>query len=69
MLNSIHLQVEWIHRYEIEMAYYLSKTVETDDWGISFHILDIIMQRWGSIDVDWFESEHNAKSTIFYLKF
>lgn len=67
--NSIHLEMEWIPRTENARADYLSKILETDDWGISFHILDMIETRWGQFEVDFFASEHNRKKTTFYSRF
>ena len=68
-INSIHLEIEWIPRSENSRADYLSKIVEVDDWGIASYVLNMIESKWGKIDIDYFVSEHNAKSPIFYCRF
>lgn len=60
MKHCIYLTVEWLPWHENSRADYLSKTVERDDWGISFEVSNTILQRWGQLDVDWFAPEHNA---------
>ena len=47
LAHSIQLQVEWVPRSENDRADYLSKLVEKDDWGISFELLDLIVQKMG----------------------
>lgn len=68
-IYAIHLKLEWLPRSFNGRADYLSKIIEKDDWGISFEILSMIMNRWGQLDVDYFASEHNAKLPVFYSKF
>ena len=67
--NCIHLETEWLPRAQHEKADYLSKVIERDDWGISNSIVQIIMQKWGCLDVDYFASVHNAKLPHFYSRF
>ena len=67
--NSIHLEVEWIPREENARADYLSKVVERDDWGIGDKIFDMIKDRLGIPDIDYFASDHNAKLPLFYSRF
>ncbi|XP_052264823.1 uncharacterized protein LOC127867588 [Dreissena polymorpha] len=50
--NSIHLEVEWIPREENGLADYLSKIVETDDWGIGLNVFEMLQSKWGHLDVD-----------------
>ena len=69
MKNSITLELEWVPRSENETADYLSRIVDYDDWGISFKTMDIIIQRFENLQVDWFASEHNAKLSVFYSRF
>lgn len=69
MLNSIHLEVEWIPREQNERADYLSKIVEVDDWDISRNVLNMVQFKWGKLDTDYFASAHNAKLSRFYLRF
>jgi hypothetical protein len=67
--NSIILDVEWIPREKNEKADYLSKIIDKDDWGISRHILHMIENKWGILEVDWFASSHNNKLPTFYSQF
>ena len=68
-LHTIHLEIEWLPRCLNEQADYLSKIIEKDDWGISFEILSMLINRWGTLDIDYFASEHNAKLPVFFSKF
>ena len=63
--HSIQLQVEWTPRSANDRADNLSKVVEKDDWGLSFQLLDPIVQKWGEPQVDWFASDHNTKLPNF----
>ena len=67
--HAIHLEIEWLPRSLNDRADYLSKVIERDDWGISWEILHMIIDRWGPLDVDYFASEHNAKLPVFYQNF
>ncbi|XP_053391932.1 uncharacterized protein LOC128554660 [Mercenaria mercenaria] len=69
MRNSISLELEWIPRSENDKADYLSKIVDFDDWGISFEVFNILQERFGQFEVDWFASEYNAKVSKFYSRF
>lgn len=69
MSKCIHLSMEWIPRSLNEKADYYSKIVDHDDWGVSFEIMSIIQSRFGSLSVDWFASNHNAKLPRFYSRF
>ena len=68
-MHSIHLEIEWIPRSENARADYLSRVMEIDDWGVATEIIHMIQSRWGSLDVDYFASEHNAKLPVFYTRF
>ena len=69
MSESIYLEMEWIPRSENEKSDYLSRILDYDDWGISFVVLDMIQQRCGQLQVDWFASNYNAKLQKFYSRF
>ena len=66
---SIKLDFEWIPRTLNDKAGYFSKILDSDDWGLSSKLFDIISSRWGPFAVDWFASEHNAKVATFYTRF
>ena len=63
--RSIRLQVKWIQRSQYDRADYLSKVVEKDDWGFSFELLDLIVQKMGRATS--FASHHNVKLPTFFL--
>ena len=65
LAHSIQLQIEWVPRSENDRADYLSKLVETDDRGISFELLDLIVQKWGELQVDRLASDHMRSSRFF----
>ena len=69
MQKSITLDLEWVPRYDNERADYLSRIVDYDDWGISFETMGMITKWFGSLQVDGYASEHNAKLPVFYSRF
>jgi hypothetical protein len=67
--NSVTIEMEWIPRSQNEMSDYLSKIVDHDDWGISFKILNMLHDKWGVLQIDWFASDHNAKLPTYWSRF
>ncbi|XP_052804489.1 uncharacterized protein LOC128234345 [Mya arenaria] len=67
--NSIIVEMEWIPRSENDKGDYLSKIVDYDDWGVSQAIVDMVQNKWGNLEVDWFASDFNAKLPCFYTRF
>ena len=60
-LHAISLEPEWIPRDENDLADYVSRIVDYDDWMINsevFHMLDTL---WGPHSVDQFASWHNVQ--------
>ena len=51
------------------MADYYSRIEDYDDWGISFHLLNLIQNRFGTFSIDWFASDHNAKVKRYFSRF
>lgn len=45
--NQISLEVEWIPRSENEVADYLSKMYDYDDWSISDTVFQFFNNKWG----------------------
>ena len=67
--HDIAIDMEWIPRSDNEVADYLSKIVDFDDWGVKdsyFHSLNSI---WGPFTVDCFANSVNAKVPRFYSLF
>ena len=67
--HDIVIDMEWIPQSDNEVADYLSKIVDFDDWGVKdcyFHSLNSI---WGPFTVDCFANSVNAKVPRFYSFF
>ena len=47
----------------------LVKNSRYDNWGISFEIMGMITKWFGSLQVDWYASEPNAKLPVFCSRF
>ena len=66
---DIVIDMEWIPQSDNEVADYLSKIVDFDDWGVKvcyFHSLNSI---WGPFTVDYFANSVNAEVPRFYSLF
>lgn len=37
--------------------------------GISSDVVQIVIDRWGQLEIDWFASSYNAKFQRFYSRF
>ena len=67
--NNILLAVQWVPREENELADYISKFYDGDDWQLNpsvFHYLDTL---WGPHDIDVFASHLNHLCPKFYSLF
>jgi len=49
MCFNISFQVQWIPREENEMADYLSRIVDPDDWMLNPSLFDLIVNKWGCL--------------------
>jgi hypothetical protein len=63
--RHIDLRSEWIPRTENQLADYLSKICNSDDFGLSTDAFAFIASRFGTCSVDRFASQHNAKFLRF----
>ena len=52
MTNSVSFQAQWIPRGDNELANYLSRIVDPDDWMLHPHLFKLITFKWGPFDVD-----------------
>lgn len=59
----------WVPREENQLADYLSKLTDVDDWGIHPCIFQWINNMWGPFTVDRFASWYNAKCVRFNSRF
>ena len=68
-VNCITLEIEWIPRTLNKKADYISRIIDSDDWGLSLETFHMLSVRSGPFDMDWFASEHNAQLPRFYPNF
>ena len=66
---SIKLEPEWIPREENEVADYISRIVDYDDWGINHDVFNMLDDRWGPHTVDRFASHYNTKLVRFNSRY
>lgn len=59
----------WLPRDLNQCADYFSNLFESDEWGVSNTLFELLAGRWAPFDVDWFASEHNAKTERFYTSY
>ena len=69
MKHNIKLEPEWIPREVNELADYLSRIIDYDDWGLAQEVFSILDCRWGPHTIDWFANKHNTKLVRFNSKF
>ena len=62
---GVALSVQWIPRTQNEMADYLSKIVDFDDWKLNPRLFQIAEARWGAHSVDRFASHSNNMVALF----
>jgi hypothetical protein len=67
--NSIELQPEWIPRDQNQLANYLSKIREFDDFGLQPSVFQSILRDFAPLQIDRFASEHNALLPVFNSEF
>ena len=58
--QGIWLDMEWIPRSKNDIADYISRIVDFDDWQVSTDIFHRIDALWGPYAVDRFASDANA---------
>lgn len=66
---SIKLEPEWVPREFNEIADYISRIIDYDDWGINPKVFELIDMRWGPHTIDRFASKHNAKLERFNSRY
>ena len=67
--HDIAIDMEWIPRSDNEVADYLSKFVDFDDWGVKDSYFQTLNSIWGPFTVDCFANSVNAKVPRFYSLF
>ena len=67
--HNIIMEPEWIPREQNEVADYLSRIMDYDDWGLSVAAFQLIEDKWGPHTVDRFANSTNAKLLRFNSRF
>lgn len=67
--NSIVLQPVWVPREENQLADYISKLKDIEDWGISVPVYQWVSSMWGPFTVDRFATWYNTKCRKFNSRF
>ena len=62
-------QTQWIPRAENELADYLSRVVDPDDWMLSPDLFKLIANMWGPFDVNRMACSYNSHLPRFISKF
>ena len=63
--------MDWIPRSDIDIADYISKLRDFDDWKVNPVIFQNVDEAWGPFTVDCFASDYNCQPERFHstLKF
>ena len=67
--NHIRIEPEWIPRSEKQLADYLSRIVDYNDWCLDASIFQYLEQRWGPHTVDRFADYYNTQLPCFNSTF
>ena len=67
--NGIRLEVEWIPRSQNQIADYISRITDADDWMIDPSLFMSVDMWWGPHTVDCFVSVHNYQINRFHSRF
>ena len=68
-MQKISLDVEWIPRDYNQLADYLSKVIEPDDWAINQEVFDYLSNKYGPFEIDRMANEHNKKLYRYNSRF
>ena len=69
LAQHICIEPEWIPRKDNELADYLSRIVDYDDWSLSRSTFSDLDAVWGPHTVDRFASHYNAQLPRFNSPF
>ena len=67
--HGIKLEMEWIPRSENEIADYISRIQDTDDWMIDPYLFMSVDMMWGPHTIDCFASAYNHQLEKFHSRF
>ena len=67
--HDIKLEMEWIPRGANEIADYISRIRDFDDWMLNPVLFQFVDRMWGPHTIDCFASEHNNQVPRFHSRF
>ncbi|GFR51496.1 hypothetical protein Agub_g13861 [Astrephomene gubernaculifera] len=67
--RDIRLQAEWRPRERNQLADYISKMSDPDDWSLQRSVFKRLSEMWGPFEVDLFASDSNHHLPTYYSRF
>jgi ribonuclease HI len=67
--RDVRLQAEWRPRGRNQLADYISKMREPDDWSLRRSVFRKLEKSWGPFDIDLFSSASNHHLPAYYSRF
>ena len=64
--HGTKLEMEWVPRSANEMADYVSRIRDFDDWMVNPNLFKYLDQIWGPHTLDCFANEHNSQTARFH---
>ena len=65
LANYIRLEPEWIPREENQMAGYISRIMDHDNWSLDPVVFKVLSDRWGLHTLNSFAAHYNAQLEHF----
>eukprot|EP00731_Ephydatia_muelleri_P008531 Em0004g869a len=69
IIHQIRLEPEWIPRAQNELADFISRIVDYDDWQISPELFYYLEEAWGPYSLDRFADNFNTQLSRFNSRF
>ena len=67
--HGIRLEMEWLPRNDNQIADYVSRIRDYDDWMLNPTVFEFLNASWGPYTVDCFANQSNKQITRFYSWF
>ena len=69
VVHGFSIEPEWVPREENQLADYLSRVVDYDDWGINKDVFQWLDSLWGPHSIDRFANSHNRQTERYNSSF
>jgi hypothetical protein len=66
--HNAFIDVEWVPRTTNDEADYISRIIDSGDWGVFTNYL-YLESLWGPNEIDWFANDDNHKLPVFYSRY